>query len=276
MVDVLLSYAHEDRPVSAAIAAELTKLGVDVWWDHELLGGDDFRQRISEMLARAPATIVIWSGRSVQSKWVINEASTAEEHGNLIPISIDGAPPPIDFRSLHTIDLKEWIPGDPLPAPLLRTLGKSLKRDLGREAPEMPEGGIFRLQKRVAMAWYGEFETVVLYLIGQGLACFLVGATIPPLANQLTPSSHWVAYLLAVIEAMIIAALYLRPVLEVRRIGAAIRVFTSAVLLGLLAYCVVDTVIATLELNEIMMVFGSVTFAFILITTMAERATNRP
>jgi hypothetical protein len=276
MVDVLLSYAHEDRSAAAAVGEELSKLGVDVWWDHELLGGDDFRQRISQMLVRVQATIVIWSRRSVQSKWVINEASIAEEQGNLIPVSIDGEMPPIDFRSLHTIELKEWLPGDPLPSPLIRAVGARLKRELGYAAPAMPAAGVPRLQRRVAMTWYSEFETVVLYLIGQGLACFLVGATIPPLANRLGPSSHWVSYALAVIEALIIAALYLRPVLEVRRIGAAVRVFASSVVLGLLAYYVVDAVTATLELHEIMMVFGAVSFAFILITIMAERAATRP
>jgi len=274
MVEVLLSYAHEDRPVSAAIAAELTKLGVDVWWDHELIGGDDFRARISEMLTRAPATIVIWSQRSVRSKWVINEACTAGDHGNLIPISIDGEMPPIDFRSLHTIDLKEWSPGDPLPAPLLRAVGRRLQRELAEAAP-LPQSGASRLQRRVAMTWYREFETVVFYLIGQGLACFLVGATIPPFASQLPRSSHWVAYLLAGIQATIIAALYLRPVLEVRRIGAATRVFASAVLIGLLAFYVVDAITAALEPQQLMMVFGSVAFAFILITAVAERATDR-
>ena len=275
MVDVLLSYAHEDRPVSAAIAEELRKLGVDVWWDHDLLGGDDFRQRISEMLVRASATIVIWSHRSVQSKWVINEAAIAEEHGNLIPIAIHAEIPPIDFRSMHTIDLKEWLPGDPLPGPLLRAIGRRLKRELDYGVSGLPVSGTGRFQRRAANTWYREFEMVVLYLIGQGLACFLVGAIIPPLATRLAAASRWVAYALAVIEAMMIAALYLRPVLEVRRIGAATRLFACAVVLGILAFYVLDAVISTLELREIMMVFGSVSFAFILITTIAERATNR-
>jgi hypothetical protein len=271
MVDVLLSYAHEDRAVSAAIAQELTKLGIQVWWDHDLLGGEDFRQRISEMLERTPATIVIWSRRSVHSKWVINEAALAEQHQRLIPVSIDGEPPPIDFRSAHTLDLKDWVPGDRLPDALVRAVAGRLRREIGYELPASPARGVSRLHKRVTATWYLDFENVVLYLIGQGLACFLVEATIPPLASRLGSSrAVWLPYALAVIEATIIAALYLRPVLEARRIAVAFRLFAISAALGVLAYTVLDAM-QTLAQDELMIIFGSVGFAFVLITSIAVR-----
>ena len=40
MTEVFLSYNKADRPVAEAIARELHGLGVNVWWDHELLGGE--------------------------------------------------------------------------------------------------------------------------------------------------------------------------------------------------------------------------------------------
>jgi hypothetical protein len=52
MADVFISYCRPDRPVAEAIARELQQLGVDVWWDHDLLGGDDCRRRISDLLSR--------------------------------------------------------------------------------------------------------------------------------------------------------------------------------------------------------------------------------
>ena len=52
MTEVFLSYSRADRPVAEAIARELQQLGVDVWWDHDLLGGDDYRRRISDILTR--------------------------------------------------------------------------------------------------------------------------------------------------------------------------------------------------------------------------------
>ena len=63
---------------------ELGKLGVDVWWDHEVLGGDDYRDRISEVLTRAAAAIVVWSRRSVQSHWVISEAAAQVDSLNAL------------------------------------------------------------------------------------------------------------------------------------------------------------------------------------------------
>jgi hypothetical protein len=274
-VDVLLSYAHEDRPVATAIAGELGRLGVDVWWDHDLIGGDDFRQRIEEMLVRTPATIVIWSRRSVQSKWVINEALIADNHRRMIPVSIDSEPPPIDFRSAHTIDLKDWLPGDRLPDALVRTVAGRLGRALEYEAPSSPAKGVARLSRRVSATWYNDFQSAVLYLIGHGLACFLVEATIPALKSELAWAEHGVfSYVLALIESTIVAALYLRPLLEVRRIAEATRLFVTAMAIGVLAYSVVDA-ITGLSKNELMIIFGSTAFIFTLITALAESAANR-
>jgi hypothetical protein len=91
MADVFLSYNQTDRPIAQAIAAELQRLGVDVWWDHDLLGGDDFRARIAEVLTRSIVTTVIWSRRSIDSQWVVGEASAARERKTLVPITLDGA-----------------------------------------------------------------------------------------------------------------------------------------------------------------------------------------
>lgn len=274
-MDVLLSYAHEDRPVATAIAGELGKLGVDVWWDHDLIGGEDFRQRIEGMLERTPVTIVIWSRRSVQSKWVINEALIADKHRHMIPVSIDGEPPPIDFRSAHTIDLKDWLPGDRLPDALVRTVAGRLGRALDYEAPASPTHGVARLSRRINATWYNDFQSAVLYLIGHGLACFLVEASIPALKGELAWSEHGIfSYGLALIESTIVAALYLRPLLEVRRIANATRLFITAMAIGVVAYGVVDAV-AGLSKNELMVIFGSTTFVFILITALAESTANR-
>jgi hypothetical protein len=279
LADIILSYAHEDRPVATALAHELTKLDVDVWWDHDLTGGENFRQSIEKMLESTPATIVIWSRRSVRSKWVINEATIADQNNRMIPVSIDGDPPPIDFRSAHTIDLKDWLPGDRLPEPLLRSVAARLRRELGYETPQPRATGVTRLRKRVGATWYNDFQSAVLYMIGQGLACFLVEATIPAITEELASSTDpFFPYALALIESAIIAALYLRPLLEVRRIGAATRVFLTALAIGVLAYRVVDKVMvlgSKGELAQLMIIFGAVAFAFILITAMAESAANR-
>ncbi|HJU17872.1 MAG TPA: toll/interleukin-1 receptor domain-containing protein, partial [Stellaceae bacterium] len=129
-MDVFISYTHTDRPVAAAIAGEFAKLAIEVWWDHDLMAGEDYRRRITEILARTPAVIVLWSRRSIASQWVLAEATTASERRALVPLSLDGERPPIDFRSLHTIQLDGWCPGDPLPQEVVRAVAGLLGRSL--------------------------------------------------------------------------------------------------------------------------------------------------
>src|SRR5262245_54807486 len=157
MTDVFLSYNRADRPVAEAIARELQGLGVDVWWDHELLGGDDYRHRISDMLSRVRVAIVIWSRRSVESQWVMSEAAAAREKKVLVPVTIDGHELPIDFRALHTTDLTSWLPGEQLPATLIRTLADRLGRDLAYVGAGPRSGAMSRLARQATQAWYLDF-----------------------------------------------------------------------------------------------------------------------
>ncbi|HJU17901.1 MAG TPA: toll/interleukin-1 receptor domain-containing protein, partial [Stellaceae bacterium] len=129
-MDLFISYTHTDRPIAAAIAGEFAKLAIEVWWDHDLMAGEDYRRRITEILAHTSAVIVLWSRRSIASQWVLAEATTASERRALVPLSMDGERPPIDFRSLHTIQLDGWCPGDPLPQEVVRAVAGLLGRSL--------------------------------------------------------------------------------------------------------------------------------------------------
>lgn len=105
MTDIFISYAREDRDVAGRIAEALTERGFKVWWDWELIGGDNYRFKIREVIGQAKKSIVLWSRHSIMSAFVIDEASEAKKHGKLIPVSIDGSDPPFGFGDLHTIAL---------------------------------------------------------------------------------------------------------------------------------------------------------------------------
>lgn len=107
MSDVFISYAHEDRQTVERLAERLEAAGLSVWWDLELRAGDDFSRRIEEVLEGAGCVIVLWSRHSVVSRWVNVEATEGLEHGKLIPLSLDGARPPLVFRGLHTVGWPE-------------------------------------------------------------------------------------------------------------------------------------------------------------------------
>ena len=80
-----------------------------IWWDTELLPGDNFRQRIDEELAKAKAVVIIWTQTSAGSDWVIEEAEEARTGGKLT--SVIGANTkikiPKPFGVLHHVPIAD-------------------------------------------------------------------------------------------------------------------------------------------------------------------------
>jgi hypothetical protein len=127
--DIFISYSSKDRPWVSVLAQELASNGWSVWWDRELLAGQDFAKQIAAKLASARCVIVAWSQRSVESPWVHDEAADAQRRGTLVPVSIDGSPPPLGFGRLHTLDLSGRQ--DPRGHPELPRLVASVGERLG-------------------------------------------------------------------------------------------------------------------------------------------------
>ncbi len=77
MSDIFLSYASEDRERVRPLAEALAEQGWDVWWDRSIPPGQTWREVIQAALAEARCVVVVWSRRSVESRWVIAEADQA-------------------------------------------------------------------------------------------------------------------------------------------------------------------------------------------------------
>jgi TIR domain len=278
MTEVFISYSRTDRPIAEAIARELQRLGVDVWWDHDLLGGDDYRRRISDILNRVQVAIVVWSRRSVESQWVISEAAAAREKKQLVPVTIDGENPPIDFRAIHTTDLISWMPGDPLPDHLLRTLAERLGRPLGYQDAAPRAGAVARFAKQATQAWYLDFESLLFYFMGQGFACFLVNLPLVYLFKSDGPSAavlpSWSPYPFSLMNGVIVAALYMRPALETRRLQVAIPLFILGSILSVVAY-IGGLAVSVAGEREILILVGLATLALLFVTSLAQRASAR-
>ena len=108
MSDVFISYKREDRPVAQRLACALEKTGRTVWWDLELVAGEHFDDSIQRELDAAQCVIVLWSARSVVSRFVKDEATYALTLGKLLPVRIEGVQVPLRFTNLHTLDLTGW------------------------------------------------------------------------------------------------------------------------------------------------------------------------
>ena len=126
MADIFVSYAREDIERAARIGEFLAARGFSVWWDRELTAGDRFATVVQDALAQAKAVVVLWSKNSVDSHWVHAEASEALERNILIPVILDAATPPLEFRKIHSLSFDDWIldPANPAGEELIRALSR--------------------------------------------------------------------------------------------------------------------------------------------------------
>ena len=124
MTDVFVSYSRSDKALVTPIVAALEAQGWGVWWDPAIVPGQEFDRTIADELARASAVLVVWTQRSVESRWVRGEARDAAERGVLVPLRIGTAALPIDFRAIHTLDLPEG--DDAVESPVFREVVQAL------------------------------------------------------------------------------------------------------------------------------------------------------
>ncbi len=110
MSDLFVSYASADRERVAILVQRLERLGFSVWWDRDIAHGQNFHRVIEQALDQAKCAVVVWSEKSVNSEWVVNEASSAHRRYAMVPVLIDAIEPPLAFRHLQTADLREENP----------------------------------------------------------------------------------------------------------------------------------------------------------------------
>jgi len=124
--DIFLSYSREDRAAARHIAESFVKEGFSVWWDAVLRSGQTFDEVIEKNLRSAKAVVVLWSPRSVASRWVRAEATLADRRNKLVPAIIESCDRPIIFELTHAADLSDWT-GDTSDS-RWRTLVSDLRR----------------------------------------------------------------------------------------------------------------------------------------------------
>ncbi|GAB3368940.1 hypothetical protein GCM10027431_15240 [Lysobacter rhizosphaerae] len=111
MADVFVSYARSDKGRVAPLVAAIEAQGWSVWWDPDIATGQDFDRQIATELKLAKSVLVVWTPKSVESRWVRGEAREAAERGILVPVRFEQASLPIDVRTFHTTDL-DGVAGD--------------------------------------------------------------------------------------------------------------------------------------------------------------------
>jgi TolB-like protein len=108
MPDIFLSYTREDQAPAQRFAEAFQAQGFSVWWDATLRSGEAYDQVTEEALRSARAVVVLWSKRSVASRWVRAEATLADRNRTLVPARIEACDLPIMFELTQTADLSGW------------------------------------------------------------------------------------------------------------------------------------------------------------------------
>jgi hypothetical protein len=131
VADIFISYKREERRFAERLSIALEQLGFDVWWDFELLSGDRYRNVIRAVIDQCSAAIVLWSKLSVESDFVMDEATYAKAQGKLCPTQLDAVEIPFGFGQIHTDDLRDW--DGELSHPGFQALVRAVEGRVGRK-----------------------------------------------------------------------------------------------------------------------------------------------
>jgi TolB-like protein len=106
--DIFLSYNREDAATAKRYADAFAAEGLNVWWDTALRSGEAYDEVTEAALRGAKAVVVLWSPRSVVSRWVRAEATIADRCKTLVPVMIEACERPIMFELTQTAELSHW------------------------------------------------------------------------------------------------------------------------------------------------------------------------
>jgi endonuclease G len=125
VTDVFISYARSDQPIAEKLQDLLTGEGWDVWFDTDIYAGAEWERLLLKTLSEARAVIVLWTARSVLSKWVTREARLAADSQKLVPVMLEPCEVPSRLAQLEAAQLLGWNGG---PHPEVEVLFAGLGR----------------------------------------------------------------------------------------------------------------------------------------------------
>src|SRR6266480_4259027 len=138
MSDIFVSYASDDKSRVEPLAKSLEAKGWSVWWDRNIPAGKTFDEVIEEAIDAASCIVVVWSGKSISSRWVRTEADEGANRQILVPVFIDNVKIPLAFRRIQAANLIGWQ--GTLPHPGFDQLVKDISGLIGPpSAPQFAE-----------------------------------------------------------------------------------------------------------------------------------------
>lgn len=118
MTQVFLAYKRSDADRVAIVRQKLEALGVELFIDHQIKGGDDYIAAINNELASALAVLVFWSKAAVaqpkpgERNFLRAEAQKGWRRDVLVAATFDEVVLdnlPVPFNTFQTSDLSDWF-----------------------------------------------------------------------------------------------------------------------------------------------------------------------
>lgn len=109
MTDIFVSYKREDEARVARLVKALEGVGLSVWWDCYLQGGERWQPKIESEHSAAKVILVCWTHASIanEASFVHDEAYRAGVR--LVQVILErGIRLPLGFGQVQAIDLSHW------------------------------------------------------------------------------------------------------------------------------------------------------------------------
>ena len=145
MSDIYLSYHRSDQAKATKIAQILSSNGMLVKSDMDMKAGEISAKTAEYELANATNILVLLSRQSVQSHWVMDEASFAAKTNKLIPALIEDVDPSAlpqflsNYQFIHLLDIDEDSSEFQRLVQAIQLRSSQARRDSGDESGEAPQ-----------------------------------------------------------------------------------------------------------------------------------------
>ena len=129
MSDIFICYSRSDRALADQLVQRLRAAGWSVFIDVQTRVGERWDKAIQREMHAAQAFVALWSERSIESDYVLEEAEYGKRKGILVPAFIERVDFPYGFNRIQTADLVGWA-GEP-DHPGLAQILDALRQQLG-------------------------------------------------------------------------------------------------------------------------------------------------
>ena len=112
MSDIFICYSRTDGPVARQLTEKLRAEGWTVYLDVQTPIGSRWDKEIEKQLQAAKAVVALWSVKSTDSDFVLEEAEYGRHKNMLFPAFIEPVEYPYGFGRIQTADMIGWA-GEP-------------------------------------------------------------------------------------------------------------------------------------------------------------------